>query len=226
MIKIRQYQAFTLLELLIAISLSTMVMIVLIGGFFMVTKNWEAQEQVIDNEIDNALIRLEIEKAILGAFPYTYMENKNKIRVFFKGEEQAVSFVSTMSPAYNNQLTIWVIKALVDGGLSIQVTSALTDDPDKIITKLTSSKQTKNEPTLVLQDYQAIFEYLFETRAGEKRWVKNWNGNERQSLPLAVHIILTLMDKEQKYGDKKPDEILAFILANEHQTIKPKHRKN
>ncbi len=220
MINIRQCRAFTLLELLIAISLSYSVMVVLVGGFFMVTKNWQAQEQLLDKEIDNSLIRLEIEKAILGAFPYTYMENKNVKKIYFKGDEQSLSFVSTMSPAYDNQLTIWIIKSLNDGGLSIQVTSALTGDPDEVIAKLTSS--VNNKPTEVLEDYDVIFEYLSESQSGERNWVKSWNGYDKQSLPLAVRIVLNLMDKEEEDKDKQTDEILAFILANEHQIIKPK----
>jgi general secretion pathway protein J len=220
MINIRQCRAFTLLELLIAISLSSIVMVVLVGGFFMVTKNWQAQEQLLDKEIDNSLIRLEIEKAILGAFPYTYMENKNVKKIYFKGDEQSLSFVSTMSPAYDNQLTIWIIKSLNDGGLSIQVTSALTGDPDEVIAKLTSS--VNNKPTEVLEDYDVIFEYLSESQSGERNWVKSWNGYDKQSLPLAVRIVLNLMDKEEEDKDKQTDEILAFILANEHQIIKPK----
>ncbi len=220
--KISHYQAFTLLELLIAISLSSIVMVVLVSGFYMVTKNWEAQEQMIDQQIDNSLIRLEIEKAILGAFPYTYVENRSKSRIFFKGDKHGVRFVSTMSPSYNNQLTIWVIKSLEDGGLSIQISSALTGDPEDIIARLSSSAKEQNEPTLVLQDYEVTFEYLQETQADEKNWIENWDAYDKQSLPLAVRIILELMDKEEDNEDKKTDEIIAFIPANKHQSIKPK----
>jgi len=222
MVKIKQYQAFTLIELLIAISLSSIVMVVLVGGFFMVTKSWQAQEEILDKEIDNSLIRLEIEKAILGAFPYTYREKKNKQHVFFKGSEQSLNFISTLSPSYDNQLTLWTINSLIDGGLSIQVSSALTGNPEKIIEKLTSSSRSKEKATIVLEDYKATFEYLLTPHNNGENWIKHWNGSKKQSLPGAVRITLELMDKEEDDIDKQTDEIIAFILANEHQTIKPK----
>lgn len=212
-------RAFTLLELLIATSLSSIVMVVLVGGFFMVSKNWEAQDIVLDKAIDNSLIRLEIEKAILGAFPYTYYEANNKIQIYFKGDEREVSFVSTMSPSYNNELTIWIFKTLADGGLSIQVTSALTGDPGEIIDKILSSKLPENEATKVLLEYETSFEYLQETKSGEKNWLKSWDAYEKKALPLAIRIHLKLMDNDDQ--DKRVDKILAFILANTHQTIKP-----
>ncbi|MFK5985581.1 MAG: prepilin-type N-terminal cleavage/methylation domain-containing protein [Pseudomonadota bacterium] len=217
--KPKKSRAFTLLELLIATSLSSIVMVVLVGGFFMVSKNWEAQDLVLDKAIDNSLIRLEIEKAILGAFPYTYTETNKKIQIYFKGNDREVSFVSTMSPSYNNQLTIWIFKTIADGGLSIQVTSALTGDPAEVIARILSSKLSENEPTEVLSEYQASFEYLEETKSGEKNWLRSWDAYEKKSLPLAVRIELELIDNEDQ--DKSVDRILAFILANTHQSIKP-----
>jgi len=218
--KQKKYRAFTLLELLIATSLSSIVLVVLVGGFFMISKNWEAQDKLLDEAIDNSLIRLEIEKAISGAFPYTYKKNLKNIHIYFKGDEREMSFVSTMSPSYNNQLTIWILKKLPDSGLSIQVTSALTGDPAMVIEKLSSSTRSGNEPTEVLLDYQTSFEYLAKTPSGEKHWTKNWNAEEEKVLPLAVRINLRLIDDNSE--DEKIDRILALILANEHQTIKPK----
>jgi len=125
-----------------------------------------------------------------------------------------------MSPSYNNQLTIWILKKLPDSGLSIQVTSALTGDPAMVIEKLSSSTRSGNEPTEVLLDYRTSFEYLAKTPSGEKYWTKKWNAEEEKVLPLAVRINLRLIDDSSE--DEKIDRILALILANEHQTIKPK----
>jgi len=210
-------QAFTLLELLIAASLSSIVMVVLVGGFFMVSKNWQAQDQVLDKAIDNSLIRLEIEKAIMGAFPYTftYQEKSNKKHIYFKGSEQELSFVSTMSPSYNNQLTIWILKKIPSGGLSIQISSALTGNPSEVIGKLPIS----NKPTEVLLDYKIAFEYLQTTEKQENSWVNDWDGEEKKILPRAVRINFTMIGEDTT--DEKIERVFAFILANQHQTIKP-----
>jgi general secretion pathway protein J len=217
----KQNLGFTLLELLIAISLSSIVMVVLVGGFYMVSKNWQQQEKVHDQQIDNSLIRMELEKAILGAFPYSYTSTTNNKGIYFKGDEAKVSFVSTMSPSYNNQLTIWSLISQNDGGLSIKVMSALTGDPDEILAKLINNK--KQEATIVLEEYKIEFEYLEETKSGEKNWIKTWDATDKKLLPSAVRFQLKLVDNEDS---RETEQIIAFILATEEQKIKSSKNLN
>lgn len=224
--QIKLNYGFTLLELLIAVSLSSIVMVVLVGGFYMVSKNWQLQEQRLDKAIDNSLIRIEIEKAILGAFPYTYKKESNEVVIYFKGDEHQLQFVSTMSPSYNNQLTIWSLIAKNKGGLSIQVSSALTGDPDEILAKLSSSNKSENEATSVLEDYQIEFEYLKDNESkqnNEKLWLTKWDASQSKLLPTAVRIQLSLINEDE---NKKNDEIIAFILANKHQSIQVSQQQN
>ena len=217
----KQNLGFTLLELLIAVSLSSIVMVVLVGGFYMISKNWQQQEKVLDQQIDNSLIRMELEKAILGAFPYTYTSTNNKKGIYFKGDETKVSFVSTMSPSYNNQLTIWSLISNNDGGLSIKVTSALTGDPDEVISKLISNK--KEEATIVLEEYQIEFEYLQENKNDEKIWVKTWDASDKKLLPSAVRFQLKLIASEDT---REMEHMIAFILATEHQKLNSSKKQN
>ena len=220
MISIKSNKGFTLLELLIAVSLSSIVMVVLVGGFYLISKNWQAQDKRLDDAIDDSLIRMEIEKAILGAFPYTYKENTKQVRVFFQGNEHQLQFVSTMSPSYNNQLTIWSLSSKSDGGLSIQVTSALTGNPKEVLDKMTSAIDSKQNATHVLETYKVKFNYLKSDTSNnsntEKIWVSSWDGAEAKSLPTAIRIELNLKNSDSN----ESDEIIAFILANTHQTIR------
>ncbi len=217
----KKHLGFTLLELLIAVSLSSIVMVVLVGGFYMVSKNWQQQEKVLDQQIDNSLIRMELEKAILGAFPYSYTSANNKKSIYFKGDEAQVSFVSTMSPSYNNQLTIWSLISQNDGGLSIKVTSALTGDPSEILSKLISNN--KEEATIVLEEYKIEFEYLEENKSGEKSWLKTWDASDQKLLPSAVRFQLKLIDNEDT---REMEYIVAFILATEHQKLNSSKNRN
>jgi len=215
------HYAFTLVELLIAMSLSSIVMVVLVGGFYMVTKNWETQETLLDNKIDNAMIQLELEKAIMGSFPYTYQDSNSKQKIFFKGGREYVYFISTFSPSYDNKLTLWQMTASSDGaGVEILVSTALTGNPNKIIEQMKANQNEENEPTIVFEGMNAEFKFLTVTESGTKNWLNSWDATLKKSLPLAVKIHLKTAEK--KDDDDKNLTLLAIILANEHQTIRPK----
>ncbi len=219
MLKVSLHKGFTLIELLIAISLSSIVMVVLVGGFYMVSKNWDAQDKMLDTKIDDSLIRLEIEKAIFGSFPYTYLDKNKKNNIFFKGSSQQLSFISTMSPSYNNQLSLWHMQVKNNGGLYIQVAAALTGDPGEIIEQLSASNQKSNKPTLVFEDFNVKFEFFTEDKQGVTLWEDKWDAVEKKLLPQAVAIHLIPIDK--KFEESHTITIVAIILANKHQTIKP-----
>jgi len=203
---------FTLLEVLIAISLSAVLMVVLSAGFYQITNRWEQQDVVLDQRLDESMILMELEKAILGAFPYTYQNKQFKRFIFFDGKSDSVRWISTMSPAYDNQAMIWWLQAKSEGGLSLQVTPALTGDPEEVLNKI------KTEPTEVLDGFKIHFEYLKIDKKKHKTWKKQWSGKKRQSLPFAMRITLEEISENE---DKRQLELVSMIPAYLHQAINP-----
>lgn len=207
-------QGFTLLELLIAMTLSTVLMVVLVSGFSLISKNWEKQDNRLDASIDQSLIRIELENAIMGAFPYTY-QDKKKTYIYFTGEKQSLGFVSTLSPSYNNQITIWQLQANHKGGLDIRVSEALTGDPQAVLARQSGKAA---EPTHVLADKSVRFSYLDKDKNGHTQWLNQWDGKQRRALPQAVKISL----EAKEAVSTRNDQIIALIFAHEHQTIRKK----
>jgi len=210
--RIRRLSGFTLLEVLIAISLSAILMVVLSAGFSQITKRWEQQDGLLDQRLDESMILMELEKAILGAFPYTYQSKGFKRFIFFDGDSSSVRLISTMSPAYDNQVMIWWLEAKPGGGLKLQVTPALTGDPNEVLEKL------KSEATEVLDGFKIRFEYLKLTKKKQKVWKKQWSGKEKQSLPIAMRISLEEISEDD---NKRHLELISMIPAYQHQTINP-----
>ncbi len=205
--------AFSLIELLIAMSLSAVLLVVLSSGFYQISYNWESQEQIVEQNIDDAMIFAEIEKAISSAFPYLFLDKKQPI-IFFTGDGEEVSFVSTFSPSYNQQTMIWKIKADVTGGLDIFLTPLLTGDPKD------SLQQNKQEPTRVLEDYIASIEYLRKDKK-QTIWRKRWDASKNNILPLAVKI--TFKEKQALQDEaKKSLYLIANIAANHHPSAREK----
>ena len=78
-------KGFTLLELLIALTLSVMVMVLLAMGMSTVLKEWTRSGDQLETSIDKVLVLLQIERALAGAFPHTYRdEDENKQYIFLK----------------------------------------------------------------------------------------------------------------------------------------------
>lgn len=208
----KRNHGFTLLEVLIAISLSAVLMVVLSAGFYQITNRWEAQDEILDKRLDESMILVELEKAILGAFPYTYQDKRFKRFIYFDGKRDSIRWISTMSPAYDNQSMIWWLQAKSEGGLALQVTPALTGDPDKVLDKI------KTEPTEVLDGFKIQFEYLKLDKKKNKTWKTRWDGKKRQSLPIAIRISLEEITDDE---EKRQLEVVSMIPAYQHYTINP-----
>jgi len=208
----KKCQGFTLLEVLIAISLSAVLMVVLSAGFYQITSRWEQRDKLLDQRLDDSMILMELEKAILGAFPYSYQNRRFKRFIFFEGKPDSIKWVSTMSPAYDNQAMIWWLEAKPNGGLALQVTPALTGSPKDVLKNLSS------EATEVLDTFKIHFEYLKIDKKQSMSWKKQWSGKKRQSLPYAVRISLQEISDED---EKRQLELVTMIPAYKHQTINP-----
>ncbi|MCK5877593.1 MAG: prepilin-type N-terminal cleavage/methylation domain-containing protein, partial [Candidatus Marithrix sp.] len=99
---------FTLLELLIALTLSTMVILLLAVGMNVVMSDWERSDTRLENSLDKVLVLLNIERALEGAYPHTYLDkDDNKKYIFFEGEEESLVWVSTVAPTRHPGLQIW-----------------------------------------------------------------------------------------------------------------------
>jgi prepilin-type N-terminal cleavage/methylation domain-containing protein len=206
---------FTLLELLIALSLSAMVMLILAMGMNTVLKEWTRSGNILDKSLDKVLVLLQIERALEGAFPHTYMDREeNKSSIFFEGEEMQLSWVSFVSPGRKPGLTAWQLLPGDDGtGIQIRHVSAFASDPTERLIEYA-------EKNTVLEGYRIYFEYLYvdEKIEQETEWLKEWSAKEVQGLPNAVRVYL-----ESDNDTEQSLEIIAVIRAYEHERY---NRKN
>lgn len=202
---------FTLLELLLALSLTAMLLTLLSAGTFEVMRDWDNNHEGLDRTLDQTVAMLQIERALQGATPHSYRNVDTMGReIFFRGSEDDLSWVSTVSPQRGTGLTTWRLHNDSDGGVHLQLAPALSDDPGPL---LDEARQR-----LLLPGYRATFSYLFEEGDEDRIWRDTWDGAERLGLPLAVHVRLTpLEDSSRETGL----DIVAPIPAHTHRTINP-----
>jgi general secretion pathway protein J len=204
-------QGFTLLEFLVSMALAALLLGMLSAGVGVVVDDWQDEAGGLEESVDQVLVLMQIERALQGAFPHTHVHPQRLARqVYFVGNSDELRFVSTVSPQRGPGLMAWRLKSDPGRGLQLHLAAAHGDNPDA---RLIDAK-----PILLLPGYQARFRFLVQRNPDEQRWLEEWRGEEMQSLPLAVEIVLT---PDTSSGRKPVLEILAPIRAHRHENIEP-----
>lgn len=206
---------FTLLELLISLSLSSMVLLILVGSFYQLSRNWEKQNYLLDEHIDQSLILIEIEKALSAAYPFTYKDETSlKNNIFFVGTSKKLQWVSTVSPSYDNNLMVWSI-TLLNNGFKLLVTPVLNGNPDNKIQYALSN--TEDSEMMLLNEYTITPAYLFKNLSGKKEWLDSWSVQEKQNLPIAVRLKFEVIKENLKLTSFN---LISPIAAHQYQPIR------
>ena len=187
MSKSNSQQGFTLIEIILSLALTAMLLSLLSTGMYGVMNDWEDDTSALDERLDETIAILQLERALQGAFPHSYRNAETLGRyVYFQGEDDSVSWVSTVSPQRSGGLTAWQLESVNNEGVYLKLAPALSDNP--------SPRLEDAEQRLLLPNYTAQFSYLYEELDFSKRWRDDWPGHELSVLPLAVHIRLTPLD--------------------------------
>lgn len=204
---------FTLLEMLIALSLTAMLLSMLTAGVYGVVRDWDNNAEGLERTLDQSTALLQLERALQGAFPHSYRNMDTLGReVYFEGHSDELAWVSTVSPQRNPGLTAWRLYNINDEGVYLQLAPALSDQP--------GARLLEAEPVLLISEYQAEFSYLYEDLEFERRWREQWDGALLQSLPMAVHMRLTRIGNREDRTDELID-VIAPILSTQHRGIQP-----
>lgn len=207
-----QQHGFTLIEIILSLALTAMLLSLLSTGMYTVMNDWESDTSALDASLDETVAILQLERALQGAFPHSYQNYETLGRfVYFDGQNESLSWVSTVSPQRSGGLTAWRLESVADEGVYLQLTPAMSDNPDQ--------RLEETEPVLLLENYTATFSYLYEELDFSKQWREDWPGVDMHVLPLAVHVLLTPMDSDA-VGDQ-PLNIIARIRAFEHRELQP-----
>lgn len=207
----KRQRGFTLLELVIAMTLTAMLLGMLSAGLYSVVNDWQRENTGLDDTLDKSLVILQVDRALQAAFPHSYVDQERLSRhIYFQGTEDSVSFVSAVSPQRQGGLMAWQLSDDQDG-VMLKLVPAYADSPEERLEEL--------EGTNVLPGYSLEVRYLVQEDVDSKEWLEEWDGSERQSLPLAVHLVLTPDDGDDPKAEVL--EVLAPIRAWRSQDIEP-----
>ena len=101
-------RGFTLIEVLLALALTALLLTLLSTGMYVVARDWKDNTERLDAKLDESLAILQIERALIAAFPHSFNSTETLLReVYFDGEDDRLSLVSTVSPQRLAGLTAW-----------------------------------------------------------------------------------------------------------------------
>jgi len=203
-------RGFTLVEVILALALTATLLGLLSTGVYVVAQDWNRNADQLDRHLDEALAILQIDRALHGAFPHGYADPESLTRyVYFVGEDDYLSWVSTVSPQRQPGLTAWELFN-TEEGVQLSLAPAFSDYP--------GDRLEESEPQLILPDYTVSFSYLYQELDETRQWRDDWFGEEQQSLPLGVYVRFRPMDDQQ--GSREDLEIVARIASNQHRTLR------
>ena len=207
--KFSRNTGFTLIEVLLALGLTTLLLGLLSTSVFIVGADWNRSSNSLDENLDKSLAILQLDRALHGAFPHSYTNEDTLSRqIYFTGENDYLSWVSTVSPQRLPGLTAWQLFEVPGEGVYVRLTPAFSDNP--------FLRLEESEPILMLPEYSLNFNYLYEDLDQNKTWTDSWEAQDLLSLPLAVYVMLRPFSEEDDEF-----EIIARIRNNEHRSIRP-----
>ncbi|MGH7829043.1 MAG: type II secretion system protein GspJ [Candidatus Binatia bacterium] len=178
--------AFTLIEVVLAMTLLALMVTVLYGAFHL---GHRAAEKVQDH-IDESQ-RLRSLGEFLGTYlrsAYPYRPSPRDSAIFFFGDEESLAFVSAVSVGMGGRGMAKISLTLIHGGAEGNV---LTLEEEVPVRAQEAGQAAGNRSSIVLQEgvRDLRLDYL-DPQSDEERWIEQWDGRERRSLPRAVRIHL------------------------------------
>ena len=167
---------FTLIELMVAITLLALMVAILYGAFFLGHRAAEKARIRFDKSQTLRSVGEYLGALIRSAYPY---QSSGEGSVPFSGEKEQLSFVSAVSMGMEGQ------------GISKVSLSWSGGSGDVTLVEETPvwAEGRGNSVTLWKGAEDLTLEYL-DPQEEEERWVTEWDGETKKSLPRAVRVSL------------------------------------
>jgi general secretion pathway protein J len=182
----KRERGFTLIELVLALSIVAMMLVILFSGLRVSIRSWQRGEERA-NALEHARsIEQLVQQTLAGVYPFQgQLDQNTAAQILFKGEADRVSFATLSSPFPLGQpiaftaITLSMEAGSTSAGLAIRQKALPNFDPFEEV-----------KPILIDSSITAVrFRYLRDPDAGT--WEDTWDGLEERATPRAIEVTLT-----------------------------------
>jgi general secretion pathway protein J len=177
---VKRARGFTLLEVLIAISIVGALLVIAFGGLRVAVAAWHQGEARVEAHQHVRAVAHTLSRALGAAYPYRATRGLSpEAVILFDGVENRLEFV-TQSPPLPLQAPI----AFTAVGITLEE----GETPGLVVReRALPNRDPFTEGTVVMRDPSVTslaFKYLTE----DGSWVDTWNGQDAKTIPQAVQL--------------------------------------
>jgi general secretion pathway protein J len=195
--RIRDAAGFTLVEVLIAITILATIVVLMAAALRIGARAWEAGEKRAGFQQETRAIVELLTDALSGAFPYQGLIGEGQERgILFAGESDEVRFVTSVPPLF--------LEAPAVPFHAVTLRHDADDRELRVTERLVPNDEPFGEdPHMVLS--RTIETLRFEYRDDEGNWQDRWERN-RNALPVSIKVEVTVRDPG------RGERTLAFVV--------------
>jgi len=202
-------KGFTLLEFLIALTLSALLFGVIALASSTVSNEWDRQNELLEQDVEQSLAFLRLERSLQGMFPFQYKPlGENIVRTLIEGADETLVWASTQSPGMTGSLSVWRLRNDDDGILLDRADLAGGYDEET----MAWSDPVKLEGFAAVRMKYAAYSPVDRNLEWRDSWPPEEPGEMAGQLPRAVWLSFYLEDKValEKRGDR---DLIAVVKA-------------
>lgn len=210
--KVKTACGFTLLELLISLTIIGLIVVIIFGSLRMGIRAWEKGERDVESQQRKRIV-LDLIKHQMSSICMREIKGEDNISFLFRGKDKSMEFVSLVSLVPGNQL----------GAVYVKYTVVEAEKPEwdkgeafryyeKNVIFLKEGKDPGNVEEdkyidLIPVAHNIGFEYMGQGAAeGPPEWKEEWDPETEKGLPRAIRIAF------QEDSGKAPVHVIARIM--------------
>jgi len=200
---------FTLLELLISLTIMGLILVLVFGSLRIGVRAWEKGEKDVEMRQRERIV-LDLVKRQIASIFVRVVKEKDDQPFFIKGDGESMEFISRIPMVPGNRAGLVYVKYVVRAGDEGTKRLMFSEKNIYIIEKIMEDQAEEDFFELIPGAENIEFEYLRGSSEDEEEsvWQETWDPDSDKGAPLAVKIIL------QETRDAAPIHVVAPIESD------------
>jgi general secretion pathway protein J len=192
-------RGFTLLELMIALTIVAVMVVIIFGALRIGIRAWEKGEKDVDSRQRQRIV-LDLIKRQLASTSVSEVWGRDQQLVSFKGDSKSIDFVSCIPMTPGNRFGLVYVKYAVrrEKEGNKEHLTFYEKNVELVDKKISTGNPDEGDFSELIPGMKSIvFEYL-KARSGEAAsiWQKSWDPTVDKGVPRAVRVTLTESDEK------------------------------